>query len=146
MRPDAPVDGAPQSAMFGELLKQARHKLGLNHQEIAEELGVSRGSVYAWERGHLPQRRRLPAIAAAFGISLSELLAAAEVTQEAARKTEHSLNVSSSSVPLPTNQFTLEITGIRLNFPLHQLPVYVRVTIGPIESEVAEIPSQSSQT
>jgi transcriptional regulator with XRE-family HTH domain len=137
MPPRAPAGGADRSA-FGELLQQARRKLELNQQQLANRLGVSRGSVYAWERGKAPQKTRLPGIAETLGINLAELqsaLAGHKVT-----RTEQPFSML-GSVPVMTeissNEFMLEITGIRVRFPLQTIPIYVRVAIGPIESEVA---------
>lgn len=35
---------------FGERIRQAREELGLTQKQLAEETGVSRGVVSAWER------------------------------------------------------------------------------------------------
>ena len=60
---------------FGENLATARKAKGLSQHELAAELHVSRQSVSNWERGKsLPDLETLTVIAAALGVSASELL------------------------------------------------------------------------
>lgn len=48
------------SFVFGELLKGFRERAGLTQQELAEDLGMTRGSVGAWERSlNLPDSREV---------------------------------------------------------------------------------------
>lgn len=41
----------PPYVLFGEAVRNARHELGLNQQELADKLGYSRGSIANIEVG-----------------------------------------------------------------------------------------------
>ena len=56
-------------------LKGLRAGLGLTQAELASALGVSQGALAAWEAGLAwPTIDRLPAVADAYGISISTLV------------------------------------------------------------------------
>jgi transcriptional regulator with XRE-family HTH domain len=56
------------------VLKSAREVIQKSQDEIAEELGVTQGTVSGWERGAIPHRDRWIEVAKAYGISMKELL------------------------------------------------------------------------
>ncbi len=63
---------------FGKAIAAARAKAGISQVEFAERLGVSTGTVAAWELdhagGHGFRIDRLPEIAKALGITITELV------------------------------------------------------------------------
>lgn len=66
---------------FGRAIAAARAKAGISQVEFAERLGVSTGTVAAWElaeiegsEGHGFRMERLPEIAKALGISVAALV------------------------------------------------------------------------
>ena len=55
--------------------KALRISAGLTQKELADKLGVSQVSVWQWESGdNLPRADKLPAIAAALGCTVNDLL------------------------------------------------------------------------
>lgn len=61
---------------IGTLIAASRRARGLTQQQLAEELGVTNRAVSKWETGQgLPDIALLPALAAALGITVDELLA-----------------------------------------------------------------------
>ncbi len=64
---------------LGEILRTARHALGLSAQEVAERSGVSKPTVTLLERGGIqqPRPRPLTKLATALGLNASDLLALA---------------------------------------------------------------------
>ena len=57
------------------VIRQGRERLGLNEQQFAEKVGVSRGAVQHWERGiTAPKRGNQAAVASVLGISIGELM------------------------------------------------------------------------
>lgn len=64
---------------FGRAIAAARAKAKLSQAELAERLGVSSGTVAAWELedGHGFRLKRLPKIAEALGVTVAELVAEA---------------------------------------------------------------------
>ena len=70
-RPDAPgVTGAT----LGPKLNRLRRERGLTLADVAAALGVSKPTVWAWEKGKArPVPERLDAIAAVFGVSAEDL-------------------------------------------------------------------------
>ncbi|TCJ32183.1 helix-turn-helix domain-containing protein [Parafrankia sp. BMG5.11] len=60
---------------LGSKLAKLRRESELSMAEVAERLGVSKPTVWAWENGKtLPRRDRMPAIAEALNIAESELI------------------------------------------------------------------------
>ncbi len=60
---------------FGERAINARIRSGLTQTAAARAVGVSRDTLRTWEQGlHAPKFWRIPAIAAAYGCTLAELL------------------------------------------------------------------------
>lgn len=58
-----------------DVIRYHRLRLGLTEQQLADRIGVSRGSVQQWEKGDTaPKRANQSATAEALGITLSELL------------------------------------------------------------------------
>ena len=75
---------------FGKAILTAREKAGISQAELAERLGVSTGTVAAWEltrkkeQGHGFRIDRLTEIAEALGISVGELVTDAKRSRTAA--------------------------------------------------------------
>lgn len=60
---------------LGRIILQQRHKRGITQDELAEYVGVSKGSVSKWETGTTyPDITVLPKLAAYFKISIDELM------------------------------------------------------------------------
>ena len=60
---------------FNEKLVKLRKLKGLNQDELASAVGVSRQSVYKWESGQsYPEAAKLIELKAVFGISIDDLL------------------------------------------------------------------------
>ena len=56
-------------------IKLGRQRLGLNEEQFAKLVGVSRGAVQQWEKGDTaPNRARQPIVAEAIGLSVAELV------------------------------------------------------------------------
>lgn len=69
-----PATNTPLAADVGARFKAAREAAGLSQAALAEILEVREGDLYRWEHGkNLPQAHRLPAIAAALGVTLDAL-------------------------------------------------------------------------
>ena len=67
---------------FGDRLQRLRKARGLSLSQVAEELGVSKPTVWAWEHGRArPVAERIDALAAALGTSASELLSGADTSE-----------------------------------------------------------------
>ncbi len=60
--------------IFSKNLKYLRDMAGLNQVELAEKLGVSRGTIGNYETGMEPQRKLLKEIAIFFDVSIDQLL------------------------------------------------------------------------
>lgn len=57
------------------MIRHHRQRLELTEQQLADRIGVSRGSIQQWEKGSTaPKRANQAATAAALGISVSELM------------------------------------------------------------------------
>jgi transcriptional regulator with XRE-family HTH domain len=66
------------------LMVEQRKGLGLTQEDIAEEFGIDRSSVAAWETGKaVPDVRRIPKLAALLGLTADELLADPKTQVEA---------------------------------------------------------------
>ena len=60
---------------LSEKIYACRRRAGLSQEALADRLGVSRQSVSKWETGEsTPDIAKLPALAAAFGVSVDWLL------------------------------------------------------------------------
>ena len=88
------LSGSPSKlggAAFGKRLEQMRKGKGMTLSDVAERLGVSKPTVWAWEKGKArPIEDRFPALARVLGIEQDELLgmaspSAAQETLEEAR-------------------------------------------------------------
>lgn len=68
--------GAPGVGL-GKKLEQSRKSLGLTLAQVADQLGVSKPTVWAWEKGKArPVEERFAAIAKVLGLSPEELASA----------------------------------------------------------------------
>lgn len=59
---------------LGRRIRTVRMARGMSQAELAKRTGVSRREVQFWEAGERDARTRLPAIAAALGVSEADLL------------------------------------------------------------------------
>lgn len=60
---------------LGAVIRIARLKAGLSQQHVAARMGVSKPSVWAWERGRaVPTDEKIPALATILGIPEAELI------------------------------------------------------------------------
>ncbi|MGN3973918.1 helix-turn-helix domain-containing protein [Tsuneonella sp. SYSU-LHT278] len=76
--------GLPQGEEFGARLHRLRTERGLSLADIANRLGVSKPTVWAWEHGKArPVERRLSALAEALGVTPGGLEPAASGPVEA---------------------------------------------------------------
>lgn len=58
-----------------DVIRSIRLRLGLTEQQLADRIGVSRGSIQQWEKGKTaPKRANRDAVATALGISVAELV------------------------------------------------------------------------
>jgi transcriptional regulator with XRE-family HTH domain len=73
-------------------IKAGRMRLKMTEQQFADQLGVSRGNIYQWEKegGTAPSRKRQADVARLIGLSVAELVSGEDAPQEVA--------------PLPTPQ------------------------------------------
>ncbi|HSJ79536.1 MAG TPA: helix-turn-helix domain-containing protein [Erythrobacter sp.] len=70
----APLHGAGTGGALGPRLNRLRREAGLTLADVAAALGVSKPTVWAWEKGKArPLPERLDAIATALGIAPEEL-------------------------------------------------------------------------
>lgn len=77
-------DALPLSEGFGARLHRLRTERGLSLAEVADRLGVSKPTVWAWEHGKArPVERRLSALAEALGVTPGGLEPAASGPVEA---------------------------------------------------------------
>ncbi len=71
--------GSPAAEPFGSKLNRIRRERGLTLADVADALGVSKPTVWAWEKGKArPLPERLDAIAAVLGVHADELGVAAK--------------------------------------------------------------------
>lgn len=76
-RPRGEVDTSEYSGRLAESIKQRRERAGLSQEQLAEEMGVSSGTIYHWENGNAsPKWNQVPALAAALGVKVHTLLPA----------------------------------------------------------------------
>lgn len=67
--------GSARGPALGRKLEQARKLRGLTLAQVADSLGVSKPTVWAWEKGKArPVDERFPAIAEVLGLAAEELL------------------------------------------------------------------------
>ena len=70
------TDRGEAAASFGKRIEQLRKTRGLTLADVAEELGVSKPTVWAWEKGKArPIEDRIPALAEILQVAPSDLLA-----------------------------------------------------------------------
>jgi transcriptional regulator with XRE-family HTH domain len=84
-------DTGPRSApvSLGVHLHWLRRKRGLSLDGLAQQLGVSKVTVWAWEKGKCrPQPSRIPALAAILGAEVDELERAPLKMHETAKVVE----------------------------------------------------------
>jgi transcriptional regulator with XRE-family HTH domain len=79
VRPDGVAVGTTESPASGESfairLRRLRNERGLTLAQVADELGVSKPTVWAWEKGQArPAENRIAALARTLGVPDAELL------------------------------------------------------------------------
>ena len=80
-----------------EMLKHLRKLRGISQERLAEEIGVSRQTVYRWESGHaVPSQEDVENICHALGVDYAELAEEASVAETAER--------TSGQSPAQTNE------------------------------------------
>lgn len=86
--PSTPTDDAPTTVEeFGTRLHRLRVERGLSMGDLANKLGVSKPTVWAWEHGKArPVERRLAALAEALGVTPGGLEPAAPGQPEAVER------------------------------------------------------------
>ncbi|QIQ87781.1 helix-turn-helix domain-containing protein [Erythrobacter sp.] len=102
-----------QGEPFGMRLNRLRRERGLTLAEVAAVLGVSKPTVWAWEKGKAkPLPERLDAIAAALGVPSEELSAQPERDAGLAVVQECRLRIASAFGTLPRNiRIMIELDG-----------------------------------
>ncbi len=76
----SPVRADPPDDL-GNRLQRLRKERGLTLAQVAGQLGVSKPTVWAWERGRArPIEERIDALAEALGVSRSELMSSGETS------------------------------------------------------------------
>lgn len=111
--PLAPEIGRPATRrkatgeLFGKRLEKLRKQRGLTLAQVADELGVSKPTVWAWEKGKArPVEERLPAIANVLGIpeedlsSFSEPPGIAELLQSSREQIAEAYGTSAERVKI----------------------------------------------
>ena len=80
-----------------EIIKHLRKLRGISQERLAEEIGVSRQTVYRWESGHaVPSQEDVENICHALGVDYAELAEEASVAETAER--------TSGQAPAQTNE------------------------------------------
>jgi len=68
--------------MFGKNLMVLRKKRGVSQEKLADELGVSRQTIYLWENGDsVPDANKLLALKQFFGVSIDGLISGESSTE-----------------------------------------------------------------
>lgn len=66
--------------MFGENIKELRKERGMTQKELADEIGVSQGAVFFWEKEiNEPTAGVLIKMAKFFGVSVDEILSVEKI-------------------------------------------------------------------
>src|SRR5262245_56106782 len=92
LTPDPPADSMPAR------LRAARRALGLKQSEVAEKLGVARRTVGEWENGVHQPHRKLPALAALYGVSTSFLQYGVETASTEMREMRNAITALAAEV------------------------------------------------
>ena len=79
--------------IFAKRLKELREENGLIQKELADKIGVKRGTVAAWEAGRMPERGALERIANYFDISVDYLLGRSDVRSEVTHRETQDVTV-----------------------------------------------------
>jgi len=110
--PPAPLDFS-HGETFGMRLNRLRREQGLTLAEVAAVLGVSKPTVWAWEKGKAkPLPERLGSIAEALGVSSDELAAQPERDAGIAVVQECRLRIASAFGTSPRNiRIMIELDG-----------------------------------
>lgn len=77
---------APGKGRFAGIIREARRAAGLNQQQLADQLGVSRNTVAGWETGHSrPELDSVPSLCRALGLTLSSFFGLRETVSREER-------------------------------------------------------------
>lgn len=72
---ETPDDSAPREATFGARLRRLRKQRRLSLVGLARQVGVSRPTVWNWERDAAwPRKNSIRVVASVLGVSVSELV------------------------------------------------------------------------
>ena len=55
-------------------IQQRREAIGWTLDQLAKQVGVTRGTVWQWEKGRIPRRQSLTTLAGVFGLDWLDLL------------------------------------------------------------------------
>jgi len=93
------------SVTLGKKLEQIRKGRGLTLAQVADQLGVSKPTVWAWEKGKArPLDERFPAIAEALGVDANELMLSdnssswADIVEESRQHIAEAIGVNASQI------------------------------------------------
>ena len=79
---------------FGEKLTKLRKEKGLNQEELAQELNVSRQAVSKWESNNsYPETDKIIQICKIFNVSMDELIGLKEVSKEKQEQDIYSMQI-----------------------------------------------------
>jgi transcriptional regulator with XRE-family HTH domain len=95
---------SPRAEPLGIKLNRLRRERGLTLADVASVLGVSKPTVWAWEKSKArPVPERMPEIAAALGVSVQELGEAAPATEASAVTEECRIRIATAHGTSPRN-------------------------------------------
>ena len=131
----------PRSA-FGQLLSEARDRTGLNQDQIAKRIPISRSRLSAWEGVKPPHPKQVPRIAAALGVpetALYQALLGAAVpnVRNGEGDSSDAPEPESSAIPPSTpatssGDIHIEIEGrIKIVMPAEALPLHLHAFVPP---------------
>lgn len=94
-----------------DLIKSRRLRLGLTEQELASQVGVSRGAVQQWERegGTAPKRGNQAAVAKVLGLTVAQLMSGEEPD---AKQNTSTAAVGTTRIPLISHVQAGNLTAI----------------------------------
>lgn len=84
---------------------------------VAEELGISSGTVTGWKRGAMPSTEKLDKIASFFGVTIGELL------NDDIEATRHRIHIKKENAPIKANRD--EFTEILNNLTEQQVDEWI---------------------
>lgn len=138
--------------MIGERIRQARQAKGLNQIELADKVGVSRGTMSSWENGALkPSKKHKEALSLALDVSeayldygdqlpIAELIVCEEFKELAEKTFKEAMNLYivagwlSVKRPDVTVEILMDVFFNKL-MDNGQVPIESRLRLAPVEDE-----------